>query len=270
MRNLDIAICSGFLILLLYSVWASQVFWDVPRPPSSDIAQVSDFGPPPQFDDIELVSPATPAPRVGTAFSISYRGHWLTAKSNIAGCENLGIEVAAGHYLRADLTITSPKENIAVLESEPISDGLRLAEVGQLDSGMLGFLVGYPKMKAGEIALRLLSPLHRTKAKPAQNLLPVISWAETGRTNGLWGDLKGINGSPLISAQGDVVGVAVGHSRRRGRFYATGLAGIATLLAEAEITPRGEGVPPLGLTDYGDGADALRRTHQIVPVVCLS
>jgi serine protease Do len=48
---------------------------------------------------------------------------------------------------------------------------------------------------------------------------PVLAWAEQGRTSGLRGSLAGISGGPAFSANGQVIGVTIAESARRGRIY---------------------------------------------------
>jgi hypothetical protein len=101
--------------------------------------------------------------------------------------------------------------------------------------------------------------------------VPVLVWAEVGRTDGLKGALTGLSGAPALDAEGRVVGVTVGESPRRGRLYTTSPEAIAEVLTAARRTtsPGAAGLP-LTRTNYGLAADDLRRALRVAPVVCVS
>ena len=139
-----------------------------------------------------------------------------------------------------------------------------------LGKGQIAFHPGYPRGQAGEAASRYLgaywlpSP-HR--GSPAQ---PVQAWAEVGKTDGLKGSLAGLSGAPVLDAKGQVVGVTLAESPRRGRIYSAPRRAIRAALIAAGQKPavfaQGQ---PITTDNYGRAADAMRRNLSVAEVVCL-
>ncbi len=99
---------------------------------------------------------------------------------------------------------------------------------------------------------------------------PVIAWAEQARAPQT-DTLGGISGGPALNAAGEIVGVTIASSRRRGRVYTTAPISMDSMLKLADARARGRpsaglGAPsPDGYVEYGV---ALRRQLTVAMVVC--
>ncbi len=95
-------------------------------------------------------------------------------------------------------------------------------------------------------------------------------WAELGRTGGLRGSLAGISGGPAIASNGQVIGVTVAESARRGRIYTAAPSSILRLLRVEQVDADGAPAPRLTPDNYGQEADDLRRSLAVAQVVCVA
>jgi hypothetical protein len=99
---------------------------------------------------------------------------------------------------------------------------------------------------------------------------PVLAWAELGRTSGLSGSLAGISGGPALAANGQVIGVTVAESARRGRIYTAAPSSILRLLRVEQVQAEGTPAPRMSPEQYGQQADDLRRALAVAQVVCVA
>ena len=99
---------------------------------------------------------------------------------------------------------------------------------------------------------------------------PVLAWAEQGRTSGLRGSLAGISGGPALAANGQVIGVTIAESARRGRIYTAAPSSIARLLGVEQVEAQGAPAPRLTSDNYGQESDDLRRQLAVAQVVCVA
>jgi hypothetical protein len=99
---------------------------------------------------------------------------------------------------------------------------------------------------------------------------PVLAWAELGRTSGLRGSLAGISGGPAIAANGQVIGVTVAESARRGRIYTAAPSSILRLLRVEQVAAEGRPGPRMTPDNYGQESDDLRRELVVAQVVCVA
>jgi S1-C subfamily serine protease len=206
----------------------------------------------------------------GTAFSVSDTGVWITARHVVAGCRRAAILTSPGHGALA--RVASDKlSDVAVLVTQGGAPPLPVAWPSQLRSGQIAFHPGFPRGQAGEVASRFLGRYRLPGGFRGAPPQAVQAWAEVGRTDGLEGSLAGLSGAPVLDAKGEVVGVTLAESPRRGRIYAAPRPAISTALAAAGQTTGGfaEG-QPVTTDNYGRTADALRRALSIAQVVCLT
>lgn len=204
----------------------------------------------------------------GTAFSVNDSGVWLTARHVVEHCARAAIMVNDTEGVEAKVRL-APRGEAAVLITADGSPALPLA-TGQLRRGELGFEAGYPRGRPGEVAGRLLGRGVLYLRGRGRRNVPVLIWAEVGRTEGLRGALRGMSGAPALDSRGRVVGVAVAELPRRGRLYTTTPEAIVTALVAAKAHRlRGVGMP-ITTDNYGLAADDLRRSLRIAPVVCVA
>ncbi len=223
------------------------------------------------FDPAVIVS-AAPArgPQTGTAFSVGEDGVWITARHVVQGCRKLAIVIGAGRGVAAQALI-DPASEAAVLVTKGGTPGLPVAGDAALRRGMRAFHPGFPKGRAGEAASRLIGRQTMRRIGPRASGEPILAWAETGRTAGLSGALRGLSGAPALDAEGEVVGVTIAQSPRRGRLYTTTPRAIRQALTSAGLAADDDAVRrPTPLDRYGAAGDTLRRELRVVQVVCLA
>ena len=144
-------------------------------------------------------------------------------------------------------------------------DGLSRFQIGQR-----AFHVDFPQGRPGEAYSRLIGR-ETLVARGRYNVEePVLAWAEQGRTSGLRGSLAGISGGPAFAANGQVIGVTVAESARRGRIYTAAPSSIVRLLRVEQVEAEGAPAPRLTSDNYGQEADDLRRGLAVAQVVCVA
>jgi serine protease Do len=242
---------------------------DTPEPPPPPPgAESVPLGPDSPFEPIRVIRTASYRYQArGTAFAVAEGGLWVTARSALADCERFALKVSEGRAVRAQL---GPGDDpaIAILTTPGGPPGLPLAEgVGAAERG---YLIGFPRGGAGEIAVLYLGQTRREPDSRGGLTSDRLIWAEAGRTDNLHGRLAGAAGTPVLNADHEVVGVVTGHSPRRARFYSTGPQGIEAALAAARASRTvTEQSAPITAENYGRMADDLRRGRQIAQVICL-
>jgi S1-C subfamily serine protease len=91
-----------------------------------------------------------------------------------------------------------------------------------------------------------------------------------GRTGNLRGSLAGISGGPALAANGQVIGVTVAESARRGRIYTAAPSSILRMLRVERVEATGTPAPRLTADNYGQESDNLRRELAVAQVVCVA
>ena len=207
---------------------------------------------------------------VGTAFSVGESGRWLTARHVVAGCDRVALIVAEGRGVLARVA-TDRANDLALLQTDGGSPGLAVASNPHLRSGDRAFHPGFPGGQPGEATSRLLGVQLLPGRRRGERPMPVLAWAQTGRTMGLHGSLSGLSGAPVIDARGMVIGMTLAEQPRRGRIYTTLPQTLAHSLAKAKMAPAGT---PIGdavtVENYFRVADALRRDLRVAQVICLT
>lgn len=230
------------------------------------------FLPPPSAYDPEVLVEVGPvASGMGSAFAISADGWWLTARHVVDGCARVGLIVSRGaaapveeikRALFADLALIKTSRAPAALAIETSE---RNFQVGQR-----AFHVGFPQGRPGEAYSRLIG--RETLVARGRYAVeePVLVWAELGRTSGLTGSLSGMSGGPALASNGQVIGVTVAESSRRGRIYTAAPSSILRLLRVEQVEAGGAPAPRLSPDNYGQQADDLRRSLAVAQVVCVA
>ena len=269
-RSSDLLLYGGAVVLLILLAVSQQERADAPA------------APPPVVGDTTLGSTAGlgagPVKRLpqkalgqasGTAFSVSDAGVWITARHVVDGCRRAAVLVAPGRGVQARV-ISDKLSDVAVLVTQGGAPPLPIAPRYPLQSGQIAFHPGYPRGQAGEAASRFLGPFWLPSAFRGAPAEAVQAWAEVGRTDGLQGSLAGLSGAPVLDGAGQVVGVTLAESPRRGRIYSAPRKAIGAALAEAGQKPAVFATgQPITTDNYGRAADGLRRDLSVAEVVCL-
>ncbi len=237
-----------------------------------DAPETGAFLPPPsQYDPAVLVEVGPVASGMGSAFAISPDGWWLTARHVVDGCEGVGLIVSRGAAARVTDVKRALFADIALLktDSAPVALAIDTSE-RRFQIGQRAFHVGFPQGRPGEAYSRLIGRETLIARGRYDIEEPVLAWAELGRTSGLRGSLAGISGGPALAANGQVIGITVAESARRGRIYTAAPSSIMRLLRVEQIEAQGAPSERLTPDNYGQASDDLRRTLAVAQVVCVA
>ncbi len=238
-------------------------------PDGPELGQV--LPPPSVYDPEVLVDVGPVSSGLGTAFAISRDGWWVTARHVVDECDKVGIVVGRGAAVEVTDRRIAEFADLALLKTLRAPEALALDTSEQrLRVGQTAFHVGFPQGRSGEAASRLIGRetlIARGRYSFAE---PVLAWAEIGRTGDLSGSLAGMSGGPALAGNGQVIGVTVAESARRGRIYTAAPTSLLRLLRVENVTAEGEPAPRLTPDNYGEQSDNLRRGLAVAQVVCIA
>ncbi|MEZ5996588.1 MAG: serine protease [Hyphomonadaceae bacterium] len=227
--------------------------------------------PPSQYDPAVLVEVGPVSSGLGSAFAISPDGWWLTARHVVDGCEHVGLIVSRGSAARVTQVKRALFADLALLKTDaaPVALSLDTSE-RRFQIGQRAFHIGFPQGRPGEAYSRLIGRETLVAHGRYDVEEPVLAWAEIGRTSGLRGSLAGISGGPALAANGQVIGVTIAESARRGRIYTAAPTSILRLLRVEQVDAEGEPAARLTPDNYGQESDDLRRDLAVAQVVCVA
>ncbi|MEM0986423.1 MAG: serine protease [Pseudomonadota bacterium] len=264
---------------LIYALALSVFVWaifladnealDAPEPLPENLQEEGPSLPEPTvFDETVLVQVAAPQDGVGSAFAIDRNGNWLTARHVVDGCRRVSLLVAPNRYVSVAQVDIDPASDLALLQTGRSLRAVDLKLENDLRVGQIGYHVGYPQGRPGEVATRLLARSRLVTRGTRRGEEPVLAWSELGRTRGLTGSLGGLSGGPVFDAEGRARGVIVAESPRRGRIYTAAPRSIERFLERRGISPSDGRAEPITVETYGRRADDLRKSLQVVKVAC--
>ncbi len=271
MRIPDWLIYTVVLVGIVYSLLSSSETHDAPPAPPIPIEDAGAILPAPSlFDEEVLVEMELhPGAATGTAFAVGPQGNWLTARHVVDGCSDLAIATGRNKVVPVLDYVINRDADLALLKTDGGPESSVFDFETPLRVGQPGYHFGYPQAQPGEVTSRLLSRSRLVTRGRYLNTEPVLAWAEAGRTQGLSGTLGGISGGPVYDSDGEVIGVTVAESQRRGRIYTTAPRSITSFLPEiTEMDFSSAPTRALSPDNYGGEADRLRRNLTIVPVIC--
>ncbi|GER05924.1 endopeptidase DegP [Iodidimonas muriae] len=209
---------------------------------------------------------------VGTAYAISRQGLWLTAAHVARDCERMALLTGPDKGIGVQNFWVHPHYDLAVLQTRPFGK-ISLQGADTLPArGDLGFHMGFPGGKPGDVMSRKMSGGQMRTRGYVQRLEPVDIWAERARIPDSLATLGGISGGPVFNAQGQVVGSTVASTVRRGRIYTTPIASLLDMLDYAGKRWGNQGQPAStkGLTerDFVATGNRLRKNRAVMQVYC--
>ncbi len=256
---------------LIYLVLLTVIMANIMNRP-----QQTDTPPPPELgpalpntrptDMTVLVEIDAPKSGVGTAFAVDDNGTWMTARHVVDSCDQVGLKLSGGSYVKMDKVTILPDVDIALLASRWKRKPLARDFASRRQVGERGFFIGFPQGQPGEAAGKLLGRHRMVIRGRYRTTEPILAWAEIGRTQGLRGSLGGLSGGPAFDKDGEVIGLVTAESPRRGRIYTVAPRSLAATLSPLAGEPKRI---PIALNNYGHQADSLRRTRRVAKVVCL-
>lgn len=237
-----------------------------------DAPEAGAFLPPPSiYDPAVLVEVGPVSSGLGSAFAISEDGWWLTARHVVDSCDRVGLVVSHGQAARVEDVKVAHFADIALLKTDRAPAALAIdTSERNFQIGQRAYHVGFPQGRPGEAYSRLIRR-ETLVARGRYNVEePVLAWAELGRTSGIRGSLAGISGGPAIASNGQVIGVTVAESARRGRIYTAAPSSILRLLRVEQVRAEGAPAPRMTPDNYGQQSDDLRRELAVAQVVCVA
>ncbi len=268
----DWLVYSAVVAALLVAAIGRQEDADAPpAPPPLPQIEGAPIGPASPFDPSVLVEvPDRAQPGVGTAFSISDDGVWLTARHVVDGCKTTALVVGRGQGVAAKVLI-DPRGEAAILITQGGAPALPLGLDRPLRRGERAYHPGFPQGEPGEASSRLLGRENLVVRGRGARTESVLAWTETGRTEKLSGTLAGLSGAPALDAGGRIIGVTVAEAPRRGRIYTTAPETVQATLASAAPDRDAAPLPePITPDNYGRVADSLRRDLRVAQVICMA
>lgn len=225
-----------------------------------------------RFDPAFTVDVGDKGNSTGTAFSIRDDGVWFTARHVVDGCDRIGLQVAARRAARVERVKVHPQADIAVLWTRGGKPAIAITR-DELRINQTGYHVGYPEGRPGQVVSSLIGRRNMKTVGRYRQTEPVVAWVERAR-HPATESLGGLSGGPALNAAGEIIGVTVAASKRRGRVFTTAPVTMEAMLSLAEVQP--EGRPSGGLTaqgpseaDYVRYGDLLRSDLTVAKVLCL-
>ena len=221
-------------------------------------------------DPLFNIETGAKANSTGTAFAIREDGVWLTARHVVDGCDKVGLIVAPRRAEKVVRVLDHPRADMAVLWTQRSAPALSISS-DTLSVRQNGFHFGFPQAKPGQVTSSLLGRRNMRTTGRYRHTEPVVAWAERRRVPST-DTLGGISGGPALNAAGEIVGVTVASSVRRGRIFTTAPVSLERMLSLANVQPAG--IPSAGLNtgpDSGNFIDygkALRRQLTVAQVIC--
>lgn len=226
--------------------------------------------PPSRNDPVVRIEDKKKGNSTGTAFSIG-DGLWMTARHVLEGCATFGIVTGQRRVERGYRMVLNPRHDLATFQTDRSAAALGF-ESGELSRDQEAFHFGYPQGKPADVRSRLLGRMNVVHGRGHRGREPVVAWAELKRVPNIKGSLGGISGGPVVDADGDVVGVSVAGSPRRGRVFTTAPVGIRDMLERANAAPRtsSRGVIDSGVDpkEFPRVGAQLRENLTVAKVVC--
>ncbi|MGB0629947.1 MAG: S1 family peptidase [Alphaproteobacteria bacterium] len=210
---------------------------------------------------------------IGTAFSIDRSGVWITAHHVTSDCDLLGLQKSDGRLLRVRGLSERPDADISILRTQGGTPQMNVIQP-RLRIGDDGYSFGFPQGSPGDVHGKVIGRGRMLTRGRYRKEEPVVAWTQIRRVPDIGPDLSGISGGPWVDAAGDVIGVHVAGSPRRGRSYSTAprtlLAAIQQSGVRAGNDPRSrppkDSLTPRQFARYGN---FLRQELTVAKVVCL-
>lgn len=204
----------------------------------------------------------------GSAFSISDRGYWLTARHVAEGCTDIFLRISRG-ALRINRTILHPKADVALLMTDGGPKALPLA--GGNGPSRIAYNVGFPAGQPGVVDADFIGEMtlrHRGRRGYRER---VYAWAERRRFPNREGSLGGLSGGAVLNDNGEIIGVVQAESPRRGRIMTAQPARTKEVIAIANLTlppPSGDSAGAITPSTFPAAARELILSMRVAKVFC--
>ena len=209
---------------------------------------------------------------IGTSFPVG-SGLWLTAR-HVANAECQQVLVVVGRTaMPAQIRYLHPDADLALLETQRTTAPLLPIANEEIGAGDTGYSFGFPHNNLGGFEATVLGRARMQLGGRLQGTAPVLAWAENLRFPETLEALQGISGGPMLDESGDVVGIMVAVSARRGRTFSVAPEILRQVRQAFDLDTPSSAVAPVKEVvakpvSLGDTATAMLRDSRIVPTVC--
>lgn len=221
----------------------------LPKASASDEAYVIDTGP--------------SESRAGTAFAISNKGEWATARHVVDSCDTVSLRIGRQNVPVSGVKFSN-NHDTAILIVPVSRRPLPTDFSGSLKTGDYAYVFGFPQGRPAEVVARLLGRKRLIVRGRYDSVESVLSWMEAGRTEGFYGVLQGLSGAPVLNAEGRVVGVFSVETRDQGRIISVAPENLESFFPKVS----GARPEPIMKSKFSRHANSYRRDERIVEVIC--
>jgi S1-C subfamily serine protease len=209
----------------------------------------------------------------GTSFYVG-NDLWMSARHVLNNeCDRI-IMIVDGKNVDAQIKYLDDSADFAVVRAQvPKPVPALPIETQEMEADGAAYTFGFPQGILGGTAVTYLG---RTKLKLGGFLsgsASVLAWTETSRYPSELDSIAGISGGPVINERGNVVGIIVAASVRRGRNYSVApeiLRDVAQKVGSSKdadpTSVRSLVSPPVTLSA---SADAMNKSARIVETYCI-
>ncbi len=244
-------------------------------PPAIPDGEVGRTLPVPNFDDpsISITIEGQVEPGLGSGFSVHESGVWLTARHVVDSCAVIALVKDGDAPVFVRHVTVHPSADVAVLRAALRAPPLNMSSE-PLTFGEPGAHFGYPQGYARQVHTTLIGRRKMLTHGRYRIREPVIAWAENVRLPEFKGTLGGLSGGMVMSEHGDVVGLTVASSIRRGRVFTADPSSLFGALRLAQRNAADEGTvlfdeDAFERRNLRSTGKRLRKTGTLVRVLCL-
>jgi S1-C subfamily serine protease len=173
----------------------------------------------------------------------------------------------------AQIRYLHPEADLALLQTQRTTAPLLPIASEDVGAGDTGYSFGFPHDSLGGFEATLLGRARMQLGGRLQGTAPVLAWAENLRFPETLEALQGISGGPMLDESGDVVGIMVAVSARRGRTFSVAPEILREVRQSFDLDTPASAVAPVKEVvtqpvSLGDAATAMLRDSRIAPTVC--
>jgi len=242
------------------------------RPPVEMPPETGPLLPPPSVRDPVITVEEGPLTNsTGSAVAVADTGVWVTARHVVDGCDRVGIVIGNRRAQIADQIQVHPRSDLAVVWTRLEPPAMAISRE-PLRIDQIAFHFGFPAGEPGQAVSRLIGRETVRSVGRHRGREPAVAWAEIARIPET-DRLGGISGGPAVGRSGEIIGITVAASKRRGRIITTDPGSLDSLLQSANVRPNGyrsarlneAGPTTENFVAYGT---ALRRQLTVAQVIC--
>lgn len=266
----------AYLAVLFALIYASSSYLQFPQQEEAGRRPSVRFAEPPPESRGPAIAPGAQVvtiqvpekqPSTGTAFAIG-GGWWLTARHVADGCDAIGLITGRRQAARAQQVVIHPNADLALLslrlDPEPFPF---LTEA--LQRGQDGFAIGYPQGSPGDVHAQLMGRVRLKSVGRYRTDEPILAWAERRRVPDSLPALGGLSGGPMFNERGQIIGVLVASSERRGRVMTSDPSSVRWLLDQAGLRPDPNArTIDLAVSNFVGQGNDLREDFRVAKVIC--